>query len=274
MYILIFILLLGCIIAYFNNKLYGLLANYKPIVVDSTLVELIHNSNHTQLLNLYYINLERSTDRKTRFLDRLNNNWNPIRVDACSPQTMPKIVSPMICFTITDTEYACLASHLKARHAAYRNQDRYAIIAEDDAIIKNNIDWELLMATAPPDWDVLQLHTCCIPQHNFNRTSLALRDSNEVLWVQTESIIPSAAFYIVSRSGMHKALQRFIGDDFDKPWEQINVLDLTLSNVSCHADITLFSDMNRYICTQSFVTTEQSTSTIGWAHDTFMFGVQ
>lgn len=272
-WLLLFLIVLGCVIMYFNNIWFGVLANYRTAVSDSMLVTTIRNSVHTNMLNLYYINLDKSTERKDRFLSRLSDRWNPIRVDACSPKTMPKMISPMLCFTIVDTEYACLASHLKARHAAYQAGDEYAIIAEDDAIIRSDIDWELLMSTAPTGWDVLQLHTCCIP-HHFNRTSLSLQDSSEVLWVQTSSIIPSAAFYIVSRDGMRKALQRFIGDDFDKSWDLIDKIDLTSSNVNCHADMALFNDMNRYICTQSFVTTEQGKSTIHWSHDAFMFGVQ
>jgi GR25 family glycosyltransferase involved in LPS biosynthesis len=272
-WLLIFLIILLIFLWGFNNILFGLFANYRPVVVDNWLVHQVNNSIHTESLKLYYINLERSVDRKNRFLSRLNSNWNPIRVDACSPKTMPKIISPMVCFTITPNEYACLASHLKARHTAYRNGDEYAIIAEDDAIITNDIDWNLLMSTAPSGWDILQLHTCCIPPH-LNRTSLSLHSSDEVLWVQTPSIIPSAAFYIVSRSGMYKALNRFIGEDFDKPWDQIKQLDLTPSSVSCHADIALFDNMHRYICTQSFVSTEKGKSTINWAHDTFMFGAQ
>lgn len=271
-WIIMLSLLISATMLYFNNIWFGVLANYEPVVTDSALVELISNSNHERLLNLYYINLSKSVDRRDRFLSRLSSTWNPIRIDAVSPSTLPKIISPMICFTIVDTEYACLASHLKARHTAYRNGDAYAIIAEDDAVIKNDIDWELLMATAPKDWDVLQLHTCCIPPQ-FNRTSLSLQDSDETLWVRTNSIIPSAAFYIVSRAGMHKALSQFIGD-YDKPWEQINQIDLTSTNVNCHADMILFNDMNRYICIQSFITTEKGKSTIHWSHDAFMFGVQ
>ncbi len=265
------VLLIG-VVLYFNNIWFGVLARYEPVVVDSDLVATLARSTHTKQLDLYYINLRRSVDRNGRFLSRLSPAWNPIRIEADSPETMPEMKSPMLCFTIVDTEYACLASHLKARHAAYHSGAPYAIIAEDDAIIKKDIDWELLMATAPAGWDLLQLHTCCIPPH-FNRTSLSLHDSDDTLWVKTGSIIPSAAFYIVSREGMRKALSQFIGD-FDKPWSEIHQIDLTSSKVNCHADMALFDGMDRYICTQSYVTTEQGKSTIHWSHDAFMFGVQ
>lgn len=271
-YAVAFALVVSAIVLYFNNIWFGVLANYEVVVKDDRLVGMVGTSTHTTPLNLYYINLDRSVDRKQRFLERLAPAWVPIRVVADSPDTMPEMVSPAICFTIVDTEYACLASHLKARHMAYRNGEPFAIIAEDDAVITKDIDWELLMSTAPQGWDVLQLHTCCIPEH-FNRTSLALHNSNDALWVKTDSIIPSAAFYIMSRAGMLKALTRFIGD-FDKPWEQIDRIDLTSSQVNCHADMALFNGMERYICMQSYVTTEQGKSTIHWSHDAFMFGVQ
>lgn len=271
--VIISILLIILFIYFGYNVMFPSLANYNPVVVNRELVDLVMKSQHRRLLNLYYINLEISTDRKYRFLNRLNDNWNPIRIDAISPVTLPKIIDPpFMCSIVTNAEYACLVSHLKARHTAYINGDQYAIIAEDDAVIKYDIDWELLIHTAPKDWDVLQLHTCCISPL-INKKSLSMHNSDEILWVHTDSIIPSAAFYIVSRNEMQKTLNRFIGE-YNKPWEQINQIDLSSAKMLCHADLVLFDKVNRYICMQPLITTEKSKSTIGWLHDICMFNVQ
>lgn len=270
--IIYFLSIIFCIIGlilYFNNIWFGVLTRFKPTVVNQELVSLIRNSKPMNKIDLFYINLDKSIDRRNRFLGRLASYWNPVRVHADTPLTMPKITSPLICFTIVDTEYACLASHLKARHMAYHQGLDYVIIAEDDAIIKQDIDWDFLISTAPKDWELLQLHTCCTPPH-WNRKSMGMFEDDSTLWVSTDSIIPSAAFYVINRQGMYKNLDRFV-KGFEGPWRNVSI-DLSSSTVNCHADMTLFTGIKRYICTERFITTESGKSTIHWSHDAFMFG--
>lgn len=272
-YLLIFslsILALLLFINWSNGKYFSLFPVYEPVVVNSNLVSKINNSKHNNMHRIYYINLEKSKKRNENFLSKLDLNvWQPLRVDACSPQIMPKIISPSLCSAVINTEYACLASHLKAIHTAYMNGENYAIIAEDDAKIINDIDWKLLINSAPNNWDLLQMHTCCVV---FDKISQSYYDSPNILWVKTKNIIPSAAFYIISRKCMFYLLSKYM-HNFVKPWDQITYIDLRSSEVNCQADLILFHDIERYICTQSYITTDDSESTIHWLHN-FNFNIQ
>jgi GR25 family glycosyltransferase involved in LPS biosynthesis len=193
-------------------------------------------------------------------------------VEACTPKTMPKFISPLMCSTVMDTEYACIASHLKAIHTAYMNNEKYAIIAEDDAMIIKDIDWNLLLKSAPNNWNLLQMHTCCIPFLHFDKKSNSYQNSSDILWVKTNNIIPSAAFYIINRVGMFILLNRFI-PNFNKNWDQITHIDLSLAEVNCQADLILFHNIERYICMQTYITIDDSPSTIHWSHN-FNYNIQ
>lgn len=235
---------------------------------DMATINRVINSSNDQPISLYYINLAKSVDRNKTFLSRLDKTICPIRIDAVSPETIPETKQPLKCRFMMKTEYACLASHLKAIHTAYHNGEPFAIICEDDAVIQKNINWRTLMDSAPSDWEILQLHTCCITKNNYNSNGiLKYFNNNSNLWIKPNSIVPSAAFYIVSRSCMQKLLTQYVNGYEQPEWSNINHLDLTPSRVNCQADLLLFDNAVRYICTYPLIDITQSKSTISWTHD-------
>jgi len=248
---------------YRSNNIYS-----TPVDLDlETIVDVANSCNDT-VTDIYYINLAKSKDRNRSFLSKLDDTINPIRVDAVSPQTLPEIKKPFKCFTIFDTEYACLASHLKAIHTAYHDNKLWAIIAEDDAVIKQNVDWRKLIASAPADWQLLQIHTCCIPKTENNQNTIIQHFHNDSnLWIESNDIVASAAFYIINRSGMYNLISRFVVDYEQSNWDDIETLDLRSSEVNCQADLLLFKGIKRYICTYSFIGIDTSNnSTIATSH--------
>jgi Glycosyltransferase family 25 (LPS biosynthesis protein) len=237
------------------------------IDTDQAVIDDIIRSTNTTPTPIYYINLPESVERNNMFLSSLDDSMIPMRIDAVSPKTLPKIKKPLKCFTVMDTEYACLSSHIKAIHSAYHNDDQWAIIAEDDAVIKQNIDWGRLIASAPDDWELLQLHTCCIPKNPQNKRSFIRHfHDNANLWLGSNDIVPSAAFYVINRSGMLQLLSRHVVGFEQSNWDNIS-LDLTSSQVNCQADLLLFNGIQRYICTVPFIDIKKSKSTISWTHN-------
>jgi hypothetical protein len=162
------------------------------------------------------------------------------------------------------TEDACISSHLKAIHTAYHQNDQYALIAEDDSIIKN-INWNKLINSAPKDWEILQMHVCCLSATSGNQLQQHLKDEN-TLWIHTQDIIPSMAFYIINRDGMYKLLKQFVIGYQNPNWNDIVELDFTSARVNCQADLLLFDIINRYVCAYPFVDIYDTDSTISWTH--------
>lgn len=271
---LIFLFLIYILISLFNNINYRLLNfKYNKIEYNINLIKKLLNSTNKYNINLYYINLDKSIDRKNRFLKKLKNLPNsysihPIRIQAVSPDTLP-IIKKSGLFTILNNKkiLSCTSSHLKAIHTAFHNNDDYAIIAEDDAIILKNIDWHLLIQLAPKDWNILQLHMCCLIQSNSNYNPIYKYHDTEVLFFKNNNkIIPSAAFYIISRDGMQKILERYIPNYKENDWNKIKELDFTYTKYGYAADDLIFYNTNRYVCTKMLIDVDGIDSTLHPSH--------
>lgn len=242
--------------------------SFTPIYINRELNKSIINSRNVTPTNIYYINLEKSANRRVRFINHLDNTMTPIRIDAVSPKTLPTITKAFKCMTTMKTEDACIASHIKAMYTAYHKGEQWAIIAEDDAMIVKNIDWRRLIHSAPPEWDVLQMHTCCLS----GLASKELREyilNDSILWVHTKSVLPSTALYIISRQGMEKILSQLVVGYQQPIWDNITKLDFTSAEVNCQADLLLFDIVDRYLCAYPLIDIHEDDSTISWTHTNY-----
>jgi len=106
----------------------------------------------------------------------------------------------------------CTSSHLEAiRQAIYDNRStsRYAVIVEDDVHIPFNIDFHALVASAPPDFALLQL---------FNSNEGTMRNGwdkysrNGFLWANTFQHQPAAFWstcaYIIDRAALKPIIDK------------------------------------------------------------------
>jgi len=244
-----------------------------PIEVSEyDLHSLYDMTNYTDSVNIYYINVEDHSDRNIRFCERLPTYVIPIRIDAVTPSTMPTIKKNLKSMFNTDLELACFCSHLKAIYTAYMNNEEYAIIMEDDAIIVQDINWNRLTQLAPPDWEILQMHVCCLMNTTENHHDVYNYSNTNNLWLRSaeSASIPSAAAYVISRKGMEKLITRFIKRDLDTDKLCTNdilstdlSIDLRNEGASCQADVILYNHLTRYICTQMIVNVENIDSTLG-----------
>ncbi len=223
------------------------------------------NSSNSSNINLYFINLDHSQARKIQFLNQFYNisNISVTRISADSPVTMPTIIGN---FDNIDNVLACTSSHLKAIHSAFHNNDSYAIIAEDDAIILNNIDWHFLIQLAPPDWGIIQLHTCCMPNESeiFNPIYQFYRTNT--LFLKTNLMTPSTACYIINFNTMKLLLSRYVPNYLNPNWNDIDIIDLSFSKNSSASDVIIYLQSNRYVCTQILIDVQGTDSILHEEH--------
>lgn len=243
--------------------------NYRPIVkyyIDRNFISLYNvdneNINFASLLaynnqitpiNMYYINMDKSIERKSRFLDRMQkfNNYNIIRIKAITPEDLHnyKINIPWYCNVMHNKEKACLLSHIKAIQTSYNNNDNYSLIVEDDLIINKNINWEYFISVLPDDWEIIQLYYFKLPFSN-NSQFKTLQKNNFL--IKTENILLSAAAYLINRKGMEKILKNINNNE-------INLLN---HNKHCLSDYVIYNNINRYILTYPIIKTEELDSTL------------
>jgi GR25 family glycosyltransferase involved in LPS biosynthesis len=242
---------------FINKKVYAFIFSYQcGFSKDLIDYSKLYNYNlQKNPINLYYINLDSSIERKNRFLDRMNkfNNYNIRRIKAITPNTLSNynIQSSLLCSTLmTPVEYCCTLSHLTAIEIAYNNNDQYSIIAEDDMIIIKNINWDYLISQLPKDWDIIQLFTNPTFHLNYFKKLNILKK----YWlIKTDSIFISAAIYLISRNGMKKLFKKY---------KYKNNINLYNHNRFCIADNIIYNKLNRYLFNLPLFNTEELDSTI------------
>lgn len=132
------------------------------------------------------------------------------RIEAIVPQTLPN-VRVRIPFANSRPELAILTSHLDAIAASLR-VGLPAVIMEDDVRSNYVFDAAALLASAPPDWEVLQLH---ISNAQVVAELGQLYLQHGVLWHEWEPQCYSAGAYVVNRRGA----ERILGDYRSHPPE-------------------------------------------------------
>jgi hypothetical protein len=164
------------------------------------------------------------------------------RVEAATPATLPE-VSVRKPLANSLSELAIVVSHLRAVGAAHAGGSAAAVVMEDDVRAHYLFDARALMASAPPDWDILQLHVSHAP------VVLALGElylAHGILWHEWEPSFYSAGAYLINRAAMARLLARYCPDG----------IRLDLGGVHAHgklvADHLLFRRAACYTATVPF----------------------
>lgn len=130
------------------------------------------------------------------------------RIEAVTPQTLPQ-VTVRAPFVNSQPELAIMSSHLRAIGAAFESGAAVALVMEDDVRSHHLFDSAAVLASAPPDWEILQLHVSHAPVV-LELGELYLRHG--ILWHEWEPSCYSAGAYLVSRAGMQALLARYCPD--------------------------------------------------------------
>lgn len=156
----------------------------------------------------YYINLERSKDRREAMEKKFANLKRVEGVDGMNLHISKEILSrcKMNVFQI-----GCLQSHLKAIKTAYDNGDEEALIMEDDICADYLKRWEKsiqqIVDNKPKDAECIQLH--CSMKSEVRK--MLKMDNDYSLWKKSYRRNSTGCYYI-TRKGMEKIVK--LGLDF------------------------------------------------------------
>jgi GR25 family glycosyltransferase involved in LPS biosynthesis len=193
----------------------------------------INSENFENLPHIYWINLERSHERREKTIELLDQyKLKHTRIDACDYLSFDDFsannVDEFYNYKIEETkrsqikaldeikennnnhkkrELSCLSSHLKAIEIFLKTNDEYCIIAEDDISVEytkywNNTFWEWFEGL-PDDWECVQLTQILTVQsiHNCNY----LLDRINVMPYKSNFSWSTTA-YMLNRKGAQKLL--------------------------------------------------------------------
>lgn len=211
---------------------------------------------------MYYINVSTSMSRNKRMKKKFKDiPWTLKRIEAITPTDLINFPGiEKVCSSSTEYELACTFSHLKAIYTAFIDGNDYALIFEDDVIIKRFPNIEKVIDTAPYDWEILQL---------FSLDPSVYTGSKGNLWIKHQKDYFTAASYLINRKGMERVLKEyFIGNPpYYQGMPKINTRAfMSMQEFNCAADYVIYMKVNTYVCTDLFFVVETDNSTIHNLH--------
>lgn len=168
-----------------------------------------NNSNNFNMdIKIYWINLERSKDRKLRMINQFKkfNITNHERIEAVNGKKikeyefkLPKKIEKEI--SKQKNVLGCILSHLKCIKKAYENNDQICMIMEDDicleTIPKWNISLKQLVNEAPKNWEILHLS-----MSNLNIINKLLKMKEK--YIKNNFDHWGTISYLINRKGIEK----------------------------------------------------------------------
>lgn len=188
----------------------------------------------------FWINRRSDVGRRALIEQFLSIGWvEHRRIEATTPETQPR-VNVRKPFSNSGSELAIFTSHLEAIGQAYQAGCEYAVILEDDVRSRYLFDTAALIASAPKDWEILQLHV------SNRHAVLGLGEmylQHGVLWHEWDPLFYSAGAYLISRQGAERLLSRY------RPTgREINLVDVRAFG-KLVADYLLYRRMHCYSTT-------------------------
>ena len=188
----------------------------------------------------YYINLDRSIDRKEYIEEefRLYGITNYERVAACDGKNLKstkegdfsdikfKAPNDKVC---TKSAISCTVSHIKAVKKSYDNGDEMSIIMEDD--IKFTLlpywdrDLKELIDELPDDWEILRF----VSNKQVSVFSFNTRKKTQNIKKRKKNNT-CAVCYLVNRKGMKKFIKNYIKDNYIYLDKKDNGIDTKIFN--------------------------------------------
>ena len=249
--IFITILIIICLNSFENNKQKF---EDNSIIYDEFLLNkdnLNHITNNSNLENkinipIYYINLDRSIDRKNNVeyqfkKFKIKNYTRVSGIDGKNIKNNFKDIVQGISFInnykdgLLNSEIGCILSHIKAIEQAYNGNCEEVLILEDDVSLDLMYFWNKNLSDtikdAPNDWEIIQLYT------NFC-TDLTSKNKFSLYKYTDENKCSCSVAYLINKKGMKNILNT-VKDKYNNI-----VLGTYINNklypVKGHADIFLY----------------------------------
>ena len=173
------------------------------------------------MIPIYYINLDRSTDRNS-YINKQLTSFPTKRIQAIDYQDHPEKIPTLYTDSKhTELKYlACLASHLKAIQTAYYDNLEEVLISEDD------IDFTIFKKTYPQianlwkdhrdELELLQLHSSS--KDSIEKLYRTLLDTRKIKLIQKNihnMTYWGATLYLINRKGMKKVMDLYRPEEND-----------------------------------------------------------
>jgi hypothetical protein len=156
---------------------------------------------------IYWINLDRTEERKNNMLKILNNiNVKNQRISAIDGKTLSdaEIYNRLknIDYSRTKIEYACLLSHLDTINIFNQSEHEIALILEDDISLEYLRYWDKSICTiidnAPKDWEIIMLN---YQSHYYLRDTYTLNYKGRIHCAQA---------YLINKRGSNKLMNKLL----------------------------------------------------------------
>ena len=175
------------------------------------------------MINTYFINLDRSKDRRAHMEKTFKNITRIPAFDGDILDNYENIKLPLKCRQ-NKYQLACSLSHIKAIIEAYQNNDEGAIISEDDIDNQFKNKWckniNTIIKDAPDNTECISLFCSSV-----NRLQYFITLSEDYSpWINHNW---STCCYYINRSGMKKILDMFYKD---------GIIDLSIRLLNYVAD--------------------------------------
>lgn len=210
--------------------------------------------------SVYWINLDRSTERRTNMLNVFKhpffNGMNFHRIpalDGKDPKFLPllKQCKNVYLSKFKAPIYACTLSHIKAIQTFVQSGEEMALICEDDlsmAFTPKKGHLNACIRNAPHGWEILQLFYFFIGKETLPKT---LYTENTII-----NHYDSTLAYIIHRKGAIRFLQELV------PSNQI----VFNPSIAHSADTYIFSMMKTYVYKYPLFAPTTDDSTIHISH--------
>jgi GR25 family glycosyltransferase involved in LPS biosynthesis len=201
----------------------------------------------------YYINLDRSPERK----ERMENIFKQYKLDFQRIQAVDGKELSSWDQRLNPYEQGCTLSHLKAIEAFYESGEEYGIICEDDMTFEFFPLWKKpiksIIQDAPSDWEIILLGYIIWPQ-NYKYLQTLYNPFIPIVYNSTLS-------YVINRQGAEKILK-------NHTYKTPNLHLYT--KIRPVADVILYDIVKTYVYKYSLFTyPDNNTSTIHESHSDF-----
>lgn len=207
------------------------------------------------MLPIYYINLKKSSHRRT-FIKNHYQKQNIVRIDAYNGDKLYKyndIILPYPLWCKQDKyQLACSLSHIKAIITAFKNGDKEALILEDDVSDEYKNKWENsindIILNVPMDCECLSL-LCS------NIKKLKKMKNQCVNYIKWSDKLYGAGCYYINRNGMEK---------IDKLFFKNGKIDLCIELKNYVSDDgIIYNSLETYVYSKPTFINKMFDSTIG-----------
>lgn len=196
-----------------------------------------------------WINLDRSTNRRSRMMQLLTN-MNHTRIQAVDGN-QPITVLETYCLTspsLTKHETACTLSHLIAIHHFLTLPDPYVVIFEDDVSFEFlpyiPFNWSDFVKSLPKDWQVVQLAVSeIIPRTGIDLVRAKHGDGRYC-----------SAAYLINKAGAQSIIDQYYSANYRKYILKTKYRP-TADEIICHAAICYSCPIFTYLTDTSTIHT-------------------